>query len=79
MKCENRKAVHLAAYAPGVCSSLCKLCRPKERKLSWPIEGKLLLIFYEYFCCLSHMSGMRGQPEINMQLNCCEKEILIIV
>ena len=78
MKCENRKVVHLAAYVPGVFSCLCKLCRPKERKLSWPTEGKLLLICYEYFCCLSHISGMGDQPEINMQLNSCEKDNLII-
>ena len=50
MKCGNRKVVHLAAYAPGVFSCLCKLCRPKERKLSWPIEDKLLPICYEHFC-----------------------------
>jgi len=91
MKCQNRKVVNLAPCALGVCLCLCMLYRPKvrrmiardvwdaERKLSWHIEGKLLLICYEYFCCLSRISGMRDQPEINMQLNCCEKVMHIIV
>jgi len=76
MKFQNRKVVNLAPRAPGVFLCLCMLYRPKvrrmivrdiwdaERKLSWPIEGKLLLICYEYFCCLSRMSGMRDRSKL---------------
>jgi len=64
MKCGNRKVVHLAAYAPGVFSCLCKLCRPKERKLSWPIEDKLLPICYEHFCAWIIYLGWETSPKL---------------
>jgi hypothetical protein len=55
------------------------LCRPKEKNCRGLLKANYYIICYEYFCCLSHISGMIDQPEINMHLNDCEKEILIIV